>query len=247
MHAVERPERDHARARLEPLETFDDLHASSTRTASAARRRTGRRRTRGLPAARQRSGPCSPCAAIARPCRSASASAGSSSRAGRWASASPHDMRHGPPRGSAATAVERPRPLDREVPDREPPQLGAVAAAAERLAEIACQRAHVRALRAVHVEHGAPVRGVVVDDVERVHVHVARRHLDGDARARQRVRPPPAHLDRGGRRRHLRDGARELGARAHERAGVGQRPVARLERPLRSPVSERTPSCTTAR
>src|SRR6266536_2979918 len=106
--------------------------------------------------------------------------------------------------------VERAGRAQRERADPRPAQRGQVPADAEGSAEVAGQRAHVGARRALDlgfdVEQlgGGPVEAV---DVEARDCHRACRELDGRSGTRALVGPFTADLDRRYRRRHLRDAA----------------------------------------
>ena len=243
--AVERAERDHPRRRSSCSTPLDDLHSSSTTT-------TGRGCSPRGPAAHSRPSPGSAAGpprrgsrsrgrAAARRARRARARAPAGARAHRCSACA--RLR----RAVGGDVVQRARA--RDVADARS-RAGAARRSRRRSRAPRRDRVPARARRCPSSSGCRARRGRSrgrIRGLERVHLHVARWHVDRHAGACERVRALAADLDRGRRRRHLRDRAGELRAGARERSASGNGPSPGSSVPSGSPVSERTPSCTTTR
>ena len=115
--------------------------------------------------------------------------------------------------------LERSGDREREVADRRALQRPEMGDAAEGLAQIGGERAHVGAGGALDLGAVHRVRARDIDrlDGEAAHGHRSRRALDLDALARQLVQPASTDLDGADHRRHLFDLADELRGRGRDR------------------------------
>jgi len=117
--------------------------------------------------------------------------------------------------------LEPARGSRREGPDRGAAQRGAVAAGAERKAEVAREAAHIEAL--ARPDRHRRDRPLVLQERDLVHRHLAGRKIGRRVVARERVRALAADMHRAERRRLLHDLAEEPGERPLDRLARGRR------------------------